>query len=134
MTRIVDIEGVGATYASKLADAGVTTTEKLLDVAGSKAGRANLAGMIGVSESLVLEWVNRADLFRVNGVGEEFSDLLEAAGVDSPAELAQRNAENLHEKLVEINAAENLVNRVPSVSEIQRMIDDAATLEKVVTH
>ncbi len=134
MTSIIDIEGIGPVYKEKLAEAGVKTTEKLLEVAGAKSGREELAATIGVSEATVLEWVNRADLMRINGVGEEFSDLLEAAGVDSPMELAQRNAENLYEKLVEVNDAKNLVNRVPSAVELAKMIDDASSLPKVVTH
>lgn len=134
MTSIIDIEGIGPVYKEKLAEAGVKTTERLLEVAGAKSGREELAATIGVSEATVLEWVNRADLMRINGVGEEFSDLLEAAGVDSPLELAQRNAENLYEKLVEVNDAKNLVNRVPSAVELAKMIDDASSLPKVVTH
>lgn len=134
MTSIVDIEGIGPKFVEKLASAGVRTTEMLLEVAADKAGRVQLAKEIGVGESKVLEWVNRADLFRIKGVGEEFSDLLEAAGVDSPTELAHRNAANLHEKLTEINNSKNLVRRVPSESEVQKMIDDAKTLDKVVTH
>ena len=134
MTSIIDIERIGPVHTEKLAEAGVKTTEKLLEVAGAKSGREELAATIGVSEATVLEWVNRADLMRINGVGEEFSDLLEAAGVDSPMELAQRNAENLYEKLVEVNDAKNLVNRVPSAVELAKMIDDASSLPKVVTH
>ncbi len=134
MASLIDIEGIGGKNADKLANVGVRTTEKLLEVAASKSGRKNLSDQIGVSEAKLLEWVNRADLFRVKGIGEEFSDLLENAGVDSPSELANRNAENLYEKLVEINTKKNLVNRVPSAGEIQKMIDDAKTLKKLVTH
>ncbi len=82
MTSIVDIEGIGAKWADKLAEAGIRTTEKLLEVAGPKAGRVALASQVGASEATVLEWVNRADLMRIKGVGEEYSDLLEAVGVE----------------------------------------------------
>jgi predicted flap endonuclease-1-like 5' DNA nuclease len=134
MTSIIDIEGIGPVYKEKLAGAGVKTTEKLLEVAGSKAGRAKLADEISVSEATVLEWVNRADLMRVKGVGEEYSDLLEAAGVDSPAELAHRNAVNLTEAMAAYNAEHKIVRRDPTEKEVQGWIDDAKTLEKVVTH
>lgn len=134
MTSIIDIEGIGASYKNKLVAAGIRTTEKLLEVAGPKAGRKALAEETGISEVHILEWVNRADLMRITGVGEEYSDLLEAAGVDSPAELATRNAANLVARFVEINNKKNLVNRVPSETEVQGWIDESKTLEKVVTH
>ncbi len=134
MASIVDIEGIGPAYKEKLAGAGIKTTEKLLEVAGAKAGRVKLAEEISVSEATVLEWVNRADLMRVKGVGEEYSDLLEAAGVDSPAELAHRNAANLTVAMEEYNQEHNIVRRTPTESEVQGWIDDAKTLEKVVTH
>jgi predicted flap endonuclease-1-like 5' DNA nuclease len=134
MTSIIDIEGIGPKYAEKLAEVGIRTTEKLLEVAAGKKGRVALAEDISVSEKLVLEWVNRADLMRIPGVGEEFSDLLEAAGVDSPTELATRNAENLAAKLEELNEAKHLVRRVPTADQVQTFIDEAKKLDKVVTH
>ena len=134
MANIIDIEGIGPAHAATLSEAGVKTTEKLLEVAASKAGRKALSDETGIGENQLLEWVNRADLFRIKGVGEEFSDLLEAGGVDSPVELAHRNAENLHAKLVEINDAKNLVNRVPSLAELEKFIAEAKSLPKVVTH
>jgi predicted flap endonuclease-1-like 5' DNA nuclease len=134
MATIADIEGVGPKYAAKLGESGVKTTEKLLEVAGSKAGRVKLAAATGISETLVLEWVNRADLFRLNGVGEEFSDLLEAAGVDSVPELANRVPANLHTKLVEVNDAKKLVRQVPSLGQIEKFVAEAKTLPRVVTH
>jgi len=134
MTSIVDIEGIGETYRKKLVEAGIHTTEKLLEIAGPKAGRTKLAADINVGETHVLEWVNRADLMRVKGVGEEYSDLLEASGVDSPAELAQRNATNLAAAMEAHNVAHKLVHRSPSEKEVQNWIDNAKTLDKAVTH
>lgn len=134
MPNIEEIEGIGETYGAKLAEAGVKTTEGLLAAAGSKKAREELSGKTGISEAHLLEWVNRADLMRVKGVGSEYSDLLEAAGVDSPAELAQRNAANLTAKLAEINEAKNLVRRAPTESEVEGWIESAKTLDKVVTH
>jgi predicted flap endonuclease-1-like 5' DNA nuclease len=134
MANIEEIEGIGEVYGAKLAEAGVKTAEALLAAAGGKKGREELAAKTGISEALLLEWVNRADLMRVKGVGSEYADLLEAAGVDSPAELAQRNAANLTAKMAEINEAKNLVRRVPTESEVEGWIESAKTLDKVVTH
>jgi predicted flap endonuclease-1-like 5' DNA nuclease len=134
MANIREIEGIGDAYAGKLEEAGVKTVEALLEKGGSKAGRTELAEATGLSMNQLLEWVNRADLMRIKGVGSEYGDLLEAAGVDSPAELAQRNAENLAAKFVEINDAKKLVRSVPSATVVQGWIDHAKTLDKAVTH
>lgn len=134
MVKIIDIEGIGPAYAEKLTDAGVRTTDGLLLAAGAPKGRAELAARIGVDEARVLEWVNRADLMRVHGVGSEYSDLLEAAGVDSPLELARRNATNLRAAMAEINASKKLVRQLPSEAVVTRWIDHAKTLERAVSH
>ncbi len=101
--RVVDIEGVGAYYASKLAEKGVRTSERLLDVAGTPKGRKELAMATGIYEKLILEWVNLADLMRIHGVGEEYSDLLEEAGVDTVKELRNRVPENLLDAIRSVN-------------------------------
>ena len=134
MANIKDIEGIGPAYAEKLAVAGIKTTDKLLKEAGSKLGRKNLSKKIGLSEKNILEWVNRADLFRVKGIAEELSDLLEFSGVDSVPELATRNAANLHAKMTEINDAKKLVRKLPSLSQVEKFIAEAKKLPKVVTH
>ena len=103
--KIDEIEGIGATQAGKLAAAGVTTTDDLLKSGANPAGRKSLEDATGISSKLILEWVNHADLMRIKGVGSEYSDLLEAAGVDSPSELAQRNAANLAVTFQEVVAA-----------------------------
>lgn len=132
--KVIDIEGVGAAYAEKLAAVGVNTTEQLLDKCAAPAGRKAVAEETGISEKLVLRWCNHADLFRVKGVGPQFAELLEAAGVDTVKELAHRNAENLAVKMAEVNAEKNLTNRVPVASELQRMIDQAKELPGVLTY
>ena len=133
--RIDDIDGIGATQAAKLAEAGVTTTDDLLQWGANKAGRDSLETTTGISGKLILEWVNHADLMRINGVGSEYSDLLEAAGVDSPSELAQRNAANLATTFQEVAAARpDIVRRVPSETEIAGWIAESKTLAKVVEH
>ena len=88
--KVIDIEGVGAAYAEKLAAAGVVTAANLLEKCAAPAGRKALAEETGISDKLILKWTNHADLFRVKGVGPQFAELLEAAGVDTVKELAHR--------------------------------------------
>jgi predicted flap endonuclease-1-like 5' DNA nuclease len=133
--KIQDVEGIGPTFADKLNAAGVQTTDDLLDRGAIAAGRDRLSEETGISERLLLEWVNHADLMRIDGVGSEYADLLEAAGVDSCAELARRNAANLATTFQELDAARpNTVRQVPSEATIQRWIDQADKLAKVVSH
>lgn len=132
--KIEEIEGIGGAYARKLEAAGVKTTEDLLDKAASKKGRAALAEETGISEKLILKWANHADLFRIKGVAGQFAELLEAAGVDTVKELRHCVAANLHERLVEVNDAKNLCNRLPAVSEIERMIEQAKEIAPVMTY
>lgn len=132
--KVIEIEGVGAAYAEKLTAAGIETAEQLLEKCAAPAGRKALAEETGIPEKVVLRWTNHADLFRVKGVGPQFAELLEAAGVDTVKELAHRNAENLAAKMAEVNAEKNLVNRVPVATEVQRMIDCAKELPGVLTY
>ena len=134
MARIEDIEGIGPDAAQKLQAAGVNTVEALLEKGASPSGRDALAAATGIRAALILEWVNHADLYRIRGVGSELSDLLEAAGVDSVPELARRNAEALHVKIVEVNEAKKLVRQVPSASQVAAWIEEAKTLPRVVSH
>jgi predicted flap endonuclease-1-like 5' DNA nuclease len=134
MAKIIDIEGIGPVYAEKLAGIGITTVEALLKAGASPKGREELAEKTGISHKLLLEWVNLADLFRIKGVGEEYSDLLEEAGVDTIPELAQRNAENLYAKLQETNAAKELVRRLPTQSQVADWIAQAKKMPRVVTY
>jgi predicted flap endonuclease-1-like 5' DNA nuclease len=134
MANISDIEGIGDTFAARLKESGITTTESLLEAGGSKDGRASLAQKTGISDTLILKWVNRADLSRINGVGSEYADLLEASGVDSVPELAQRNATNLALRMSEINEAKSLVRRVPTEAETSDWIEQAKALPRAVTY
>jgi predicted flap endonuclease-1-like 5' DNA nuclease len=134
MAKIIDIEGIGPAYAQKLAGAGISTTGKLLKVAADAAGRKDLAKQADVTTKQVLEWVNRADLMRISGVGTQYSDLLEAAGVDTVVELAQRNAENLFAALTDVNAAKQLVRQVPSLDQVKNWIAQAKQLPRVISH
>ena len=131
---IEEIEGIGSEYGAKLRDVDIQTTEDLLRRCGDKKGREGVATESGISEKHLLEWVNKADLMRLNGVGEEYADLLEAAGVDTVKELAQRNAENLAIAMAVCNEKENRTNRVPSAETVQGWIDEAKTMEPAVSH
>lgn len=131
---IRDLKDISTGAAQKLAELGVTTTEQLLDKAGAAAGRKNLAEEIGASASQVLTWVNEADLMRIPGVAEGFSQLLEAAGVDTVKELATRNAENLTARIAEVNAQLNLTGRVPSQEQVAGWIEAAKGLAPKVSH
>lgn len=132
--KIEEIEGIGSAYAAKLNEADVFTTDDLLRKAATKKGRQSLAEATGISEKLILKWANHADLFRIKGIAGQFAELLEASGVDTVKELRHRVAANLHAKLVEVNEARNLCNRVPAESEIQRMIDQAKELEPAISY
>lgn len=132
--KIEEIEGVGPGYAVKLAEAGVATVESLLEQGGAAKGRAALAEKTGISEKLILRWVNHADLIRIKGVGPQFAELLEAAGVDTVKELRNRNAANLAAKLIEINEAKNIAGTTPTAKQVEGWIEEAKTLEPKVSH
>lgn len=132
--KVIDIEGIGEVYAKKLEDAGIKTAEQLLEQGANPKGRDALAEKTGISGSLILRWVNHADLIRIVGVAEQFAELLEAAGVDSVPELAQRVGENLHAKMVEVNEAKHLVRRLPSVGQVGEWITQCKSLPRAVFH
>jgi predicted flap endonuclease-1-like 5' DNA nuclease len=134
MTSIADIEGIGPSYADKLKAVGVGSVEALLKTGASPKSRADLAASSGISEKLILRWVNMADLFRIKGIGEEYSDLLEAAGVDTVPELAQRKPENLLAKMAQVNEEKKLVRRVPTEEQVAAWVSEAQTLPRVVTY
>jgi predicted flap endonuclease-1-like 5' DNA nuclease len=132
--KLIDIEGVGPVYAEKLQSAGIGTTDDLLEYCKSPKARKEIADSTGISEKLVLRWTNQSDLFRIKGVGEEYADLLEAAGVDTVPELAQRNAHNLCAKMMEVNEAKNLTRQPPAESQVAEWIDQAKTLPRVIEY
>ena len=132
--KIIDIEGIGSVYGEKLVAAGIITVDQLLEKGKTPAGRKALEEATGISGKLILTWVNHADLFRVHGIGPQFSELLEAAGVDTVKELATRRADNLSAKLLETNEAKHLVRRVPVEKEVAKFIEIAKSLPGVVTY
>lgn len=132
--KIEVIEGIGDVYAEKFRAAGVPTVEALLEKAATKKGRMALAEATGISEKLVLKFANHADLMRIKGIGGQFAELLEAAGVDTVKELRHRKAANLAAAIAEVNEERHLVGRVPSEKEVAKMIDQANNLEPVMTY
>ena len=134
MAKIEDIEGIGPTYAKKLVAAGIKITDELLDAGATANGREELSEKTGISETLILEWVNLSDLMRIMGVGEEYSDLLEEAGVDTVVELAQRNPDNLCAKILEINEDKKLVRRPPTLENVKSWVEQAKKLPRKVEH
>lgn len=134
MTSLIKIEGIGEKYAIKLKENSIATTEALLKHGATPKGRDEIAGKTGISGKLILEWVNLADLFRIKGIGEEYSDLLEEAGVDTVPELATRNAANLYKKLVEVNEAKKLVRQLPTEANVEDWIKQAKELPRVVKY
>jgi predicted flap endonuclease-1-like 5' DNA nuclease len=131
---IQEIEGIGPAYAEKLGAAGIDTTEALLEKGATSAGREALAEQTGLSGKLILEWVNMADLCRIKGIGGEYAELLEAAGVDTVKELRTRNADNLSAKLAEVNEQKKLVRQVPPPSSVADWITQAGELPPKVEH
>ena len=134
MTTVIDIEGIGEVYARRLREAGIATTEELLEKGATPKGRKELAAQTKISHTRILKWVNRADLNRIKGIGSEYADLLEAAGVDTVPELAQRNAENLYNRIKEIQAERKIIRRLPGLSRVSTWITQAKELPRVVQY
>lgn len=132
--KIEEIEGVGPVYGAKLRAAGVITVDDLLEKCANKSGRVAMAKETGINEKNILTWTNHADLFRIDGIGPQFSELLEEAGVDTVKELRNRNAENLYAKIQEVNETKKLVGRLPSLSQIEEMIASAGKLEPRISY
>ena len=134
MADIIDIEGIGPAYAEKLKIIGIITTEKLLEQGATPQGRKTIADKTGISDTLVLKWVNHADLFRLKGVASQYAELLEASGVDTVPELAQRNAANLHTAMMNVADEKKLVRKPPAMSQIEEWIAQAKALPRIVKY
>ena len=132
MTELVDIEGIGASYAAKLSAVGVSSLEDLLQKGSDPKGRSSLADASGVSHKLLLKWINRADLSRIKGIATQYADLLEVAGVDTVPELAQRNPDNLCAKMAEVNAEKKLVRKIPSATQVSSWVAQAKSLPRAI--
>jgi predicted flap endonuclease-1-like 5' DNA nuclease len=134
MAKIETIEGIGEQYAEKLSAVGIATVESLLEKGATAKGRDELAEQTGISSKLILRWVNHADLFRIKGVAGQYSELLEAAGVDTVPELAQRNAANLQQALLATNEEKKLAKTTPSLAQVTDWIAEAKTLPRIIQH
>ncbi len=132
--KVIDIQGVGPAYAEKLQAVGIQTAAQLLAKGSCPKGRKELAEATGINDKLILKWCNHADLYRVKGVGPQFAELLEAAGVDTVKELAHRKPENLVAKMLEVNEEKHLVRRVPVEKEVVKMVELAKELPGVMTY
>lgn len=134
MPTIADIEGIGPVNAAKLGKAGVRGTGGLLKMGATRKGRQELAKATGITPKTLLDWVNRADLYRVKGIGKQYSDLLEAAGVDTVVELASRKPEALLEAMAKVNEKKNLVNQLPGLSNVKAWVKFAKSLKRVIEY
>ena len=132
MAKLSFIEGIGVVYEGKLNEVDIRSTDKYLELCGTKKGREDVAEKTGISSKLILEWANRADLARVKGVGSEYADLLEAAGVDTVPELGNRNPVNLYQKMVEVNEEKKLVRKLPSVKQVTGWVEQAKELPRAL--
>ena len=134
MAKIIDVEGIGTKYADILVKAGVRTTDALLKAGTTPKSRKDLAEKTGIGDALILKWVNHVDLYRIKGVGKQYSELLEAAGVDTVPELAQRVASHLMAKMVEVNQAKKKVRKLPVEKQVADWIEQAKKLPRVLTY
>jgi len=130
----MEIEGIGPAYAEKLESAGMHNSNDLLEHGKTPQGRKDLVEKTGISSKLILEWINLCDLIRIKGIGEEYSDLLEEAGVDTVVELSNRNADNLQKKMQEVNEEKNLVRKTPTIDQVTDWIEEAKTLPRVIEY
>jgi predicted flap endonuclease-1-like 5' DNA nuclease len=128
------VEGIGEVYAGKLKEVGVDSPQALLERGSTPNGRKELAEATEISPHLILKWVNHVDLYRINGVGSEYADLLEAAGVDTVVELAQRNPANLFEKLSEVNEEKALVRKLPTHTQVEDWVAQAKGLPRMISY
>ena len=134
MTAIIKIEGVGEVYAAKLKEAGINSVEALLKQCATPQGRKELAAATDISDKLILEWANRADLSRIKGISTQYSDLLEAAGIDTVPELAQRNPQNLYKALVSTNESKPVVRQLPTENQVADWVKQAKALPRALTY
>lgn len=134
MAKVIDIEGIGSVHEASLAKAGIKTVEELLQKGATPKGRDELAKLTGISKALILKWINHADLFRIRGVAGEYAELLEATGVDTVAELAQRKAENLFAAMTKVNEEKKLVRTLPNAAQVAQWVQEAKTLPRAVQY
>lgn len=134
MAKVIDVEGIGPKYAKKLSEAGIKTTDTLLKKGATPAGRKEIAEKTGIGHELILDWVNYVDLYRIKGIGSEYSELLEKSGVDTVVELSKRKPENLVKTMEETNKQKKLVRKLPALSLVTDWIEQAKKLPRVIKY
>lgn len=132
--KIQDVEGIGPVIGDKLRAAGIKDTDALLARTKTPAQRKALAKDSGLTYQQVLKFANMVDLYRINGVGSEYAELLEAAGVDTVPELARRRADNLARAMTEINTKRKLVRRTPTEAEVVKWVAEAKLLPRMLSY
>ena len=133
MADLTTVEGIGEAYGKKLEEGGIGSTKALLEKGATPEGRKYIAEKTGIDGKLILRWVNHVDLFRIKGIGGEYAELLEAGGVDTVPELAQRNGENLFQKLESVNKDKQLVRKTPTQSQVSDWIDQAKQFDSIIS-
>lgn len=134
MSSLKVIEGIGEAYENKLKEIGITSTDILLEKGATKKGRNQIAESSGISEKLILKWINHLDLFRIKGVASQYAELLEASGVDTVPELAMRKPENLLAKMIEVNQEKKLVRGLPVLKQVQKWVQQAKDLPRIIQY
>jgi predicted flap endonuclease-1-like 5' DNA nuclease len=134
MSSVIDVEGIGEVYGAKLKAAGIATTDELLKEGATPAGRKKIEKSTGIGHALILRWINHVDLFRVKGVQKQYAELLEASGVDSIPELAQRDPANLHPKMVSVNEKKKLVRKLPTAVQVADWVAQAKSLPRIINY
>ena len=132
--KIEQMEQVGSIVGAVFANVGITTVDLLLENTKTPTQRYTLAEKTGITESTILKYANMADLFRIDGIGIEYSELLESSGVDTVVELSNRIAENLLEKMSEINEKYGLVIKLPTLSQVENWIIEAKLLPRQIEY
>ena len=132
--RIDEIEGIGPSYRAKLESADIRDTENLLEACRHRKGRKGVSAQTGISEKLLLEWSNMADLMRVSGIGPQNAELLEASGVDTIAELRHRNPVNLAIQMRRVNAKKRLCKTTPTADRLDVWISQAKNITSKISH
>ena len=129
-----NMKGIGSSNELKLKQAGIHSMKDLQEEGFSKRGRTELSKKSGITEKLILSWVNYVDLFRVKGIGDQYAEFLRAVGVDTVMKLARRKPENLVAEMAQLNVTERLVRRIPTIRQIENWIDQAGKLPRVIEY
>lgn len=134
MVKLIEVQGIGEVFAGKLEAAGVTSTDDLLNKGATPHGRKEIAIQAGISGDLILKWVNHVDLFRIVGIGPQYAELLEAAGVDTVIELSKRVPANLLKMMVAANTEHKKVHQLPTLVQVTSWVDQAKQLPRAINY